>query len=605
VTSDADVEVVARSICAFANDWSNLGGGYVICGARETKDELGFPRVERVGLSAAQIAEIEAKVLRYCREYITPPVVPLVDTIAIEGEQRRLLIFAVNATPHAHMYGRDKSPGSYWVRVSSQTIEARNGILRELLVRKAVLEPFDQRVCVEASIEDLDIFLLRDGLRDLGLLSNGRPVEYYLSDQVPLSTFVPALCGKQPLTGKLCPRNFALLLFGKEPQRWVPGAVSYFSVYPDVDRGTRFSERHDLAGTLIEQHRKLWSLLKSQIKWSFDKGGVADPNIYNYPERALEEALGNALAHRNYEVPHPTRYTVFSDRIEIDTPGGLSSALDRKAFQQGEAPARWRNQCLAWFFQRLEIGQGEGQGIRAMFRAMEENGNPPPEFQVSSESVICKLPTHPREAVTIEFERVESALARGSASVAREALFAILEGDPANERALRLLLGVIDARHRDRLSEILSAAGEALDKLPPSLLLNLAKALDELDQVTLLGLFRSAASRAVEEQVIVESMYGLLQIGNASLAEDLINSAIRKAPDLADQPAINRVQAEIAWYLARQVSVYGNLMPAIQMARKAIAHLEYAIQHEARPLEADQQLLHQMRQTLEAWNSPF
>jgi ATP-dependent DNA helicase RecG len=82
-----------------------------------------------------------------------------------------------------------------------------------------------------------------------------------------------------------------------------------------------------------------------------------------YPKRALYEAMGNALAHRDYELVDPTRLTVFSDRIEIHSPGSLPLGVELAAFREGRAGPKWRNQALAWFFSRLQLAQAEGQGI--------------------------------------------------------------------------------------------------------------------------------------------------------------------------------------------------------------------------------------------------
>ena len=57
----ADVDDVVATLSAFANDLMNLGGGYVVCGAREARDEHGFPKLVRTGLTAARLKEIEAR----------------------------------------------------------------------------------------------------------------------------------------------------------------------------------------------------------------------------------------------------------------------------------------------------------------------------------------------------------------------------------------------------------------------------------------------------------------------------------------------------------------------------------------------------------------
>src|SRR3954469_730335 len=77
----ADPEDVVATLSAFANDWSNLGGGYVVCGAAESKDAHGFPAVDVVGLTAARLKEIEGRVFAGCRDRVSPSIAPLVHEI--------------------------------------------------------------------------------------------------------------------------------------------------------------------------------------------------------------------------------------------------------------------------------------------------------------------------------------------------------------------------------------------------------------------------------------------------------------------------------------------------------------------------------------------
>jgi ATP-dependent DNA helicase RecG len=115
-----------------------------------------------------------------------------------------------------------------------------------------------------------------------------------------------------------------------------------------------------------------------------------------YPQRALSEAVGNALAHRDYELPDPTRVTAFADRIELLSPGSLPLGVDFAAFREGRSGPKWRNQALAWFFNRLQLAQAEGQGIPTILRVMREGGYPPPVLDADGARVLCVLPAHPR-----------------------------------------------------------------------------------------------------------------------------------------------------------------------------------------------------------------
>lgn len=392
----ADINDVVATLCAFANDLQNLGGGYVVCGAKELKDEHGFPKLMRVGLSASRLKEVENTVLARCRERISPPIAPLVEELESDDAATRILVFLQPATGAAHTFRRGDDGAKHFVRVSRSTLEARNGLLKDLLVRKGALEPWDRRPCGSATLNDIDLLTLRDALQRMGVFTPDRGVEPYLMDGIQLSPFVPSLCVAEPLSGVLRPRNFAMLLFGRAPQRFIPGAFSIYSAYPGLDRTAPVARRFELAGTLLDQARRLQELLDSEAVTLFDKTNLDAPNAEKYPRRALQEAMVNALAHRDYELFDPGRFTVYRDRIELVSPGPLPIGVALEHLRSGTVTPRWRNQSLAWFLSRLQLAQAEGQGIQTIRSTMLAVGCPPPIFEATEVSVSCILPAHPR-----------------------------------------------------------------------------------------------------------------------------------------------------------------------------------------------------------------
>lgn len=370
----ADIDDVVATLSAFANDLQNLGGGYVVCGARE----------------------VEGTVLSRCRERVSPPIAPLVEELASDTPGQRILVFIQPATGSAHTCRRGSDGAKHYVRVSRSTIEARNGLLRDLLVRKGAMEPWDRRPCNAATVSDLDLLALRDALQRMGVYTVDRGVEPYLAEGVQISPFVPPLCIAEPLTGVLRPRNYAILLFGREPQRFVPGAFSIYSVYPGKDRSDPVARRSEIAGTLLDQARRLQELLDAEAVTLFDKTNLKTPNAEKYPRRALQEAMVNALSHRDYELVDPGRYTSFADRIEIVSPGALPFGITLDDLRKRAVTPRWRNQSLAWFLSRLQLAQAEGQGILTIRSTMKAVGCPPPRFDATEVFLSCVLRAHPR-----------------------------------------------------------------------------------------------------------------------------------------------------------------------------------------------------------------
>jgi len=447
----ADVDDVIKTAVAFANDFSNLGGGYIVCGACEQKDEHGFQRIMLSGLTADRCKELENKVLSDCRTKVDPPVVPIIEEQQTEFPDRRILVFVVPASGSAHSYragGKDAS--TYYIRIGRETREARNGLLRELLVRKGALEPWDRRVNQVAQVADIDPLLLRDTLNQIGLWDPNRAFDDYLSSDFRLSTFTPPLAGRVPLTDRVHPRNFTLLMFGKEPTRFFPGAYVAFSIYRGKDRSEPTAERNTIMGTIGNQARKLIDLLNAEAYVAFDKTDEM-PNQVKYPLRALQEAVVNSLVHRDYESDQPTRVTVFSDRIEINSPGTLPRTMTPDQFRQGKASPFWRNQALAYFFNKLQLAQAEGQGIPTILRAMREEGCPEPVFEINPESVICILPAHPRHEAIRELARIENKLILGQHEEALRDIEALLDHDPLNFRSLELFCEIVNMLKRPRL----------------------------------------------------------------------------------------------------------------------------------------------------------
>ena len=609
----ADPDDVAETLSAFANDWSNLGGGYVVCGAKEEKDEHGFPLIAIVGLSASRLKEVEGKVLTACRDRVSPSIAPIVQEIPTQFPDRRILVFIMPSTRSAHLFRKREGAGKYYVRISRETREARNGILRELLVRKGVAEEWDRRPCLTATVNDLDLLALRDSLQRMNVFHPDRGIEEYLSDNKSLSPFVPALCFREPLTGTLRPRNFAMLLYGRNLQTHVPGAYALFSVYQGLDRSEPHAERHELAGTLVEQARRLVELLDVQSYVAFDKTNRSAPNAVKYPPQALHEAMINALAHRDYEIVEPTRVTVFSDRIEILSPGSVPTGVSVDELRKGQAPAKWRNQSLAWFLNRLQLAQAEGQGIPTILRSMREEGCPPPQFEVNEVRVVCLLPAHPRHSLAREHRLIEEAISLGDFERAQKAVTALLVQDAMNVRTLQLFAEVQRALNApEPVKDLLKRLDGQIDNLPPMLLTQLADVLtlagtpSQEDLKTARRLYLQASKGRFAEQEIRQVAVGLSRAGDEKGALTFLNAQFDLHPELKDNPWILRIRGNTRIGLAKQCSQTGrkrDLPPqtkrrALEDCRRFLKLAEQDLRH-ATSLTADAALLEGIHSTLD------
>jgi predicted HTH transcriptional regulator len=385
------VKSIVKTIAAFANDISNLGGGYVVCGAKEVKDEYGFPKLEYSGLTASKVKEIEGKIMQHCRDYVNPAVLPRVHELENPMDSStRILVFVVSATSEAHVY-RDGTTTNYYVRMSRETQKASISIVNQLLIQKAKIEYFDKQVNFNLTQADIDVSALRDSMQEMDLLSTEKPLEMYFSDTEQIAPLVPPLFAKTKIDNVLRPKNFALLLFGKTESitYWYTNAYIILSVYNGTDRSSAATERYELIGTIVAQVKQVIALLKKQSCALLDSTN-GEPNLAKYPIRALHELVLNAIVHRNYLIPNPIQIAIFKDRIEIKSPGCLYSG-EKEAFVKGKANAKWRNPSFSYLFNKLKWTQFEGQGIPTVLKMMRTEGYPAPIFELESESVTCIL----------------------------------------------------------------------------------------------------------------------------------------------------------------------------------------------------------------------
>lgn len=393
----AEIEDVVKTLAAFANDLEDSRqGGWVVCGVEEIRDDHGFPAARRAGLTASRFQEVQGKVLDWCRSRISPPLVPTVEEVLIpEDPSRRILVFHVSPSPHVHSFREENGSTRHWVRHGSQTVEARGELLRQLQQRKEDVPPVLQRPCPGATLEDLDLVAAREFLVQANL---PHPPEEYLRAGARLDAFSYPLVLAHPGASQgspPVPTYLAVLLFGREPTRWLPGAYAVFTVYAGTARIEVHSTRFQASGLLPSLIRNLLDRLQLYTGINIDKSGSAveiQQNRSRYSMKALQEAVVNAFAHRDYESHEPVRVTVFADRIEVTSPGGLIPGTDPERLKLGEATPHWRNPSLASFLLRLQLAQNEGQGLKTIINETLATSGQRPRIEFSPISFEVVIP---------------------------------------------------------------------------------------------------------------------------------------------------------------------------------------------------------------------
>jgi ATP-dependent DNA helicase RecG len=182
------------------------------------------------------------------------------------------------------------------------------------------------------------------------------------------------------------PTVTGMLVIGKEPTRFLPGAYVQFLRIAGTVLGDPIQDQKEIHGPLPDVLRRLDELFEAHISVALDVGtGISDIRYPDYPLVALQQLARNAILHRTYEGTNaPVRITWFEDRIEIQNPGGPYGQVTAANFGE-PGITDYRNPHLAEAMKNLGYVQRFGIGIPLARRELQKNHNPPLKFTIPPE----------------------------------------------------------------------------------------------------------------------------------------------------------------------------------------------------------------------------
>lgn len=376
---------IVRSVCAFANDLRNLGGGYIILGVSEGDDG---PRA--LGLDE-DVDALQKDVLRHC-EAIQPKYHPIPSPEAAGG--RSLLVLWCPGGDHRPYEAPDGTRANHsalWVRKGPTTRKATPSD-RQLLLEQAARVPWDDRRALSAAMDALSPRLVREHL-----LAAGSAMDIDTLDTVEVFRRLRLLVR---VKGHEVPRNVALLFFAERPHVHFPGARIEIAIFPDGAAGDEIDERQILGPLPVQLRSALDTLAPfNPERVTKDPAAAEARRVRAWPLPALEEAIANAVYHRGYESEEPVKVHVHPDRIEVLSYPGPVAGLRPEDLegQSGASAAPARNRRIGDLLKELRLVEARGTGVPKIRRAMELNGSPPPRFEFDEEHTWFRvtLPIHP------------------------------------------------------------------------------------------------------------------------------------------------------------------------------------------------------------------
>lgn len=374
-----DAEASLKTICAFANDIDNWGGGYLVIGVRE---QDGRPQFPLQGVPAEKIDGYLKDMLNKCRR-IQPEYMPIVELADYEGK-KFIVVWAPggNARPYSSpkTMAKDSKERIYYIRKMSSTIVPSETEKRDLY-NLANNIPFDDRVNHEAELTDLNITLIQSYLKEIGssLYRESKSMEFV------------DLCRSMNIVSTLPeyvkPKNVGLMFFSLEPERFFPYAQIDVVEFPD-DTGDSIREK-TFKGPLHQQLREALLYIKNSIlqEQVIKVDGVAEARrFFNYPYAAVEEALSNAVYHKGYDEREPIEVRVEPDRIIIVSHPGADRSISAEGLREFKAYSRrYRNRRIGEFLKEMHLTEGRNTGFRKIRNALHNNGSPEPLFETDEE----------------------------------------------------------------------------------------------------------------------------------------------------------------------------------------------------------------------------
>lgn len=183
-------------------------------------------------------------------------------------------------------------------------------------------------------------------------------------------------------SGELRPTNAGMVMFGYDPQLYLPQSEVVCIKYADPLGVRRYIERKNYHGTLPELVDQASAFLRQFIRVGATIRGFYREDEPEYPYEAIREAVVNAIVHRDYSRSGETvRVFMFPDRVEVRSPGGLLPGIILDDLVAMRVTSHPRNQILAGFLRDIPgYMERVGSGVRFMINEMREMGLPDPEF---------------------------------------------------------------------------------------------------------------------------------------------------------------------------------------------------------------------------------
>ncbi len=318
--------------------FSNSGGGAIFIGV--SKDGT------FAGLTREDMGRLNNLVPNAASQQVRPPINPQTENIAApDGLVMRIVV--PNGVSKPYM---DKN-GAIWVKSAGDKRKATSREEIQRLYQSAGLIHGDEIPVRGLNIADLDADYFKAFFEknfSESLDDQDSPPQVLLENMNLMENGVFNVSGA--------------LLFARNPSLRLPVFITKAIAFPGKEiHETYYIDSQDITGKIADIFQKSIGFVLGNIRHVQGDQGVNAPGEPEIPRIALEELIANALIHRDYFVSAPVRILVFSDRVEIISPGHLPNNLTIENIKMGNSNIR--NPILASYATKILPYRGIGSGI--------------------------------------------------------------------------------------------------------------------------------------------------------------------------------------------------------------------------------------------------
>ncbi len=376
-SSEVQLDKILKTLCAFANNYYDNEYSFIFIGVEEidNDDEKAIPLLPIKGIDEAHL-EIAKNKINSLRGYIYPNAKFEILTNEFEGKKYLLVVMEKQSNgPYAvsdkvlHNKMISLKPGRY-VRIESDTRIAKISEEYDLL-RKFSNYHYTSDVNERATLDDLDYDYMREYIRN----TSHRNLADTLSKH-EIASILKLFPKNEVTTTRVT--NFAVLMFAKRPDDFIP--YSYIEIISDTLGSKSRMEAKEFKGPIWKQYYMALKYIDDTFIRTItlrEDNKAINKKISNFPFKAVEELLANAVVHKNYEEGKSVQVYVSDDEINIINynkplpPITLEDLNSKTIFKERDSI----NPELRDMFKDLGIIESYGTGVGEAKRACIENGN--------------------------------------------------------------------------------------------------------------------------------------------------------------------------------------------------------------------------------------